>query len=269
MVAAAYSSGTPALGVGAGNCVTTVCESADLDESADKIVLSKTLDLAASCSSDNAVILFDSIHDAMLAKLQERGGYVLNDAEKAQLQAVLWTDGHINPKIVAQPAEVIAAEAGFAEALPEGTRFFIVPEVGFGSAYPFSGEKMSVTMTLYRAPDIDTAIELTNGIQAYQGMGHSCGIYSTNDEHIMKLAHATKTSRLLVNQPQAASNSGNLWNGLRQTFSLGCGSWGKTSICENINWEHLINVTWVSKNLATPKELRPDDVLFARIKGRF
>lgn len=155
----------------------------------------------------------------------------------------------------------------------------------------------------YRVPDIDAAIHMTNCIQNYQGMGHSCGIYSKNDDHILRLAHATKTSRVLVNQvshpgrefhgrpppyahrsvshltctrgsslvryqPQAASNSGNLWNGLRQTFSLGCGSWGGTSICDNINWRHLINETWVSRNLQTPKELPPDDVLFARIKGR-
>jgi len=266
MVSAAYSSGTPALGVGAGNCVTTVCESANLEEAADKIVLSKTLDLAASCSSDNAVLLFDSIADEMLAKLRARGGHVVSDDEKAKLQATIWVDGHLNAKVVAQPAETIASMAGFT--IPEGTRFFIVPEVGYGKEYPFSGEKMSVTMAMYRVPDIDAAIHMTNCIQAYQGMGHSCGIYSKKDEHVLRLAHATKTSRVLVNQPQAASNSGNLWNGLRQTFSLGCGSWGGTSICDNINWRHLINETWVSRNLPTPKELPPDDVLFARIRGR-
>jgi len=266
MVSAAYSSGTPALGVGAGNCVTTVCSSADLDEAADKIVLSKTLDLAASCSADNAVLLFDSIADEMLGKLQARGGYVLNANEKARLQSTLWVDSHLNPKVVAQSADFIAAAAGFA--IPDGTKFFIVPEVGYGKAYPFSGEKMSVTMALYRVPDIDAAIHMTNGIHTYQGMGHSCGIYTKNDDHVLRLAHATKTSRLLVNQPQAASNSGNLWNGLRQTFSLGCGSWGGTSICDNINWRHLINETWVSRNLPTPKELWPDEVLFKRIQGR-
>lgn len=267
MVTAAYSSGTPALGVGAGNCVTTVCTSANLDEAADKIVLSKTLDNAASCSADNAVLLMDSIHDDMLGKLQERGGYILTADDKAKLQGTLWVDGHLNPKIVAQSADFIAKEAGFA--IPEGTKFFIVPETNFGPAHPFSGEKMSVTMALYRIPDsIDAAIDYTNGIQAYQGMGHSCGIYTNKDDHVLKLAHATKTSRLLVNQPQAASNSGNLWNGLRQSFSLGCGSWGNTSICDNINWKHLVNETWVSKNLPTPKQLLPDDVLFARVKDR-
>jgi sulfoacetaldehyde dehydrogenase len=256
--------------VGAGNCVTTVDATADLEAAADKIVLSKTLDLAASCSSDNSVVLVGPIYDQMLGHLQARGGFVLSQADKGKLQNVLWpkwpSQGGLNPDLVAQPAETIAKAAGFE--IPEGTRFFIVHETGYGEAFPFSGEKMSVTMTLYTADDIDGAIELTNGIQSYQGQGHSCGIHSTCEESIMKLAHATKTSRLLVNQPQAASNSGNLWNGLRQTFSLGCGSWGSTSICDNINWRHLINETWVSKNLETPKELPPDEVLFKRIQGR-
>ena len=104
--------------------------------------------------------------------------------------------------------------------IPEGTQFYIVPENGWGKEHPFSGEKMSVIMALYKADNIDHAIELTNNIQAYQGQGHSCGIYSNSDDNIMRLANATKTSRVMVNQPQAASNSGNLWNGMRQTFSL-------------------------------------------------
>ncbi|WP_310467150.1 aldehyde dehydrogenase family protein, partial [Sphingomonas sp.] len=234
MVKAAYASGTPALGVGAGNAVITVDETADLDDAAEKIRLSKTLDMAASCSSDNSVLLVDAIHDQMLAKLVDKGGLVLDGDQKAKLQAALWVDGALNPKIVAQPPETIAAMAGFE--IPDGTKFFIVPETGTGPSYPFSGEKMTVTMTLYRVKDIDAAIAMTNRIQAYQGQGHSCGIYSTSDANILKLAEATRTCRVMVNQPQAASNSGNLWNGMRQTFSLGCGSWGATGTSNNINW---------------------------------
>lgn len=266
MVNAAYSSGTPALGVGVGNAVITVDDSANTDEAAEKIRISKTLDLAASCSSDNSVLLFDSVYDEMLEKLQEQGGYVVNAEEKQKLQNILWEDGHLSPKIVAQPAEKLAAMAGFD--LPEGKLFFIVPETGAGPDYPFSGEKLSVTMTLYRVKDIDEAIDLTNRIQAYQGQGHSCGIYSYNDEHILHFAEETKTSRVMVNQPQAASNSGNLWNGMRQTFSLGCGSWGGNGTNNNITWEDLINVTWVSKNLETPKELPSDEELFGDIIER-
>ncbi|MEW9856724.1 aldehyde dehydrogenase family protein [Novosphingobium sp. M1R2S20] len=261
MVKAAYSSGTPALGVGVGNAVITVDETADLDDAAEKILLSKTLDYAASCSSDNSVILLDAIYDSMLEKLKAKGGFIIEGENKTKLQNAIWEDGeHINAKVVAQSPQFIADYAGFQ--IPEGTAFFIVPEIGHGKEHPFSGEKMTVTMALYRAKDLDEAIDLTNAIQAYQGQGHSCGIYSTSDENIMKLAAHTKTSRVMVNQPQSASNSGNLWNGMRQTFSLGCGSWGGNATNNNVSWRDLINETWVSKPLPTPKALPTDEELF-------
>jgi len=267
MVNAAYSSGTPALGVGVGNAVITVDDSADLDEAAEKIRTSKTLDLAASCSSDNSVLVFESVYDALLEKLKSEGGYVVQGDDKAKLQGVIWEDGHLNPKIVAQHAQTICGKAGID--LPEGKTFLIVPETGAGPDYPFSGEKLTVTMAFYKVKDIDEAIALTNRIQAYQGQGHSCGIFSYNDDNIMKLALGTRTSRVMVNQPQAASNSGNLWNGMRQTFSLGCGSWGGNSINHNITWRDLINETWVSKPLAKTKEIPPDEVLFGTVMGKF
>jgi len=263
MVKAAYSSGTPALGVGVGNAVITVDDTADLDDAAEKILISKTLDFAASCSSDNSVILLDAIYDKMLAKLQEKGGLILDNEQKKKLQNAIWEDGeHINAKVVAQSPQFIANYAGFE--VPESTAFFIVPETGYGPDHKFSGEKMTVTMALYRARDIEEAIRLTNAIQAYQGQGHSCGIYSTSDENIMKLAMGTKTSRVMVNQPQSASNSGNLWNGMRQTFSLGCGSWGGNATNNNISWRDLINETWVSKPLVQPKVIPGDEELFGK-----
>ena len=264
MVTAAYSSGTPALGVGVGNAVITVDDTADLDDAATKIHMSKTLDLAASCSSDNSVILVDSIYEPMLERLKAKGGYLCNTEEKEKLRNTIWDDeGHLNTAIVAQPAQKIASMAGLD--VPETTEFYIVIEEGWGKDFPFSGEKLSVVMALYRASNIDHAIELTNNIQSYQGQGHSCGIYSNSDENIMKLADATRTSRVMVNQPQAASNSGNLWNGMRQTFSLGCGSWGGNGTNNNISWRDLINETWISKPLAQPKELASDEVLFGDV----
>lgn len=262
MVSAAYSSGTPALGVGVGNAVVTVDNTANLDEAADKIVISKTLDLAASCSADNSLLVFDEIYDQFLPKLQERGGYVLNEEDKAKLQNVIWVNGALNANIVAQPMETIAGIAGIE--VPEGSKFFIVKEQGVGKDFPFSGEKLCVTLTVYNVADLQGAIDMTNSIQAYQGQGHSCGIYSQNDNNILSLAHSTKTSRVMVNQPQAASNSGNLWNGMRQTFSLGCGSWGGNSVNHNITWRDLINETWVSKPLAKTKELPSDEELFGK-----
>ncbi|SMP83433.1 hypothetical protein SAMN06296065_1631, partial [Novosphingobium panipatense] len=263
MVKAAYSSGTPALGVGVGNAVVTVDDTADLDDAAAKILLSKTLDYAASCSSDNAVILLDAIYDTMLEKLKAKGGFIIEGENKAKLEKAIWEDGeHINAKVVAQSPQFIADYAGFA--IPEDTAFFIVPETGHGPDHKFSGEKMTVTMALYRAKDIDEAIRLTNAIQSYQGQGHSCGIYSQSDENITKLAMGTKTSRVMVNQPQSASNSGNVWNGMRQTFSLGCGSWGGNGTNNNVTWRDLINETWVSKPLAQHKVIPSDEALFGK-----
>ncbi|MDN3640961.1 aldehyde dehydrogenase family protein [Simiduia curdlanivorans] len=267
MVKAAYSSGKPALGVGAGNAVITVDDSADIADAAEKIRISKTLDLAASCSSDNSVIALASVYDELLDQLQAQGGYVVNEEEKQKLQAVIWEDDHINTRIVAQPASNIAGMAGFD--LPEGKSFFIVPETGAGADYPFSGEKMSVTMAFYKVANIDEAIKLTNEIQAYQGQGHSCGIYSHTQENIMKFGMETKTSRVMVNQPQAPSNSGNLWNGMRQTFSLGCGSWGGNGTNNNITWQDLINVTWISMPLAKTKVVPSDEQLFGTVMDKF
>lgn len=266
MVKAAYSSGTPALGVGAGNAVITVDETANLDEAAEKIRISKTLDLAASCSSDNSVIAVEAIHDQLLEKLVAEGGHIAAPGDYEKIASVLWEEGHLNAKAVVLPPQKLCAMAGVD--IPEDRTFIIMPETGVGSEHPYSGEKLSVIMAFYKVKNIDEAVALTNKIQAYQGMGHSCGIYSNSDENILKLASGTKTSRVMVNQPQAPSNSGNLWNGMRQTFSLGCGTWGGNSTNENINWRHLINVTWVSKPLATPKTLPDDEVLFAKVIGK-
>jgi sulfoacetaldehyde dehydrogenase len=263
MVSAAYSSGTPALGVGAGNAVITVDETADLDEAAEKIRISKTLDLAASCSSDNSVIAVEAIYDQLLEKLVAQGGYVIQPGDDEKIAAVLWEDGNLNAKAVVLKPQVLCHMAGVE--IPEDRKFIIVPETGVGAEHPYSGEKMSVIMAFYKVKDVDEAIALTNEIQAYQGMGHSCGIYSYNDDNILKLGMGTKTSRVMVNQPQAASNSGNLWNGMRQTFSLGCGTWGGNSTNENINWRHLVNITWISKPLATPKTLPADEELFGDV----
>ena len=266
MVQAAYSSGTPAYGVGAGNAVITVDETADLKEAAEKIRISKTLDLAASCSSDNSVVVVESVYDAMLDALIAEGGHLAVKGDYEKIASVLWKDGALNAKAVVLEPQVLCEMAGVD--IPEDRTFIIMPETGTGPDHPYSGEKLSVIMAFYKVKNIDEAIELTNKIQEYQGMGHSCGIYSYSNENIMKLAENTKTSRVMVNQAQSPSNSGNLHNGMRQTFSLGCGTWGGSITDENLYWRHLINVTWVSKNLDTPKVLPSDNTLFGAVMDR-
>lgn len=263
MVKAAYSSGKPALGVGAGNAVITVDDTANIKEAAEKIRISKTLDLAASCSADNSVVALESVYDELLEALIAEGGYLANHDDYRKIAAVLWEDGHLNAACVVKRPQVLAEMAGID--IPEDRKFIIMPETGIGPDHPYSGEKLSAIMAFYKVKDMDEAVKLTNEIQDYQGKGHSCGIYSNSDENILKLAMATKTSRVMVNQPQAPSNSGNLWNGMRQTFSLGCGTWGNNSTTENIYWRHLVNITYVSKPLDEPKVIPSDEELFGDV----
>ncbi len=260
MVRYAHCSGTPALGVGVGNACVVVDESADVPYAAECIRKSKTFDLAASCSSDNAVLAHQKIYDQLVRELQAQGGYVASDEEKVAIEGTLFRDGHLNPDVVVKPAVEICRLAGFE--IPGDRTFIIVREDGVGKSCPLSGEKLSVVMALYRISGIEHAIRLTNEIHSYQGQGHSAGIYTNVEEHAMRFGTDTKTSRIMVNQPQSLSNSGALWNGMRQTLSLGCGSWGGTSTSENVYWKHLVNITFISSPLANPKVLPSDDVLF-------
>jgi sulfoacetaldehyde dehydrogenase len=263
MVRHAHLSGTPALGVGQGNACIVVDASADLELAADGIARSKTFDLAASCSADNCVLAADAVHDALEAALERRGGHVLRTPRERELlrRALFDADGQLNAAAVVRAAPEIARLAGIE--LPSHKTFLIVPEQGVGREHPFSGEKLSVVLALYRVSGpVDAFIELTNRIQAYQGHGHSCGIYSTRRTDVLRFATETLTSRVMVNQPQALSNSGALWNGMRQTLSLGCGSWGRTATTDNVYWRHFVNITYVSWPLPAPKQLPSDEDLF-------
>lgn len=261
MVKAAYSSGTPAYGVGAGNAVVVVDETADLKDAANKIMSSKTFDFATSCSAENSLIIQESIYKDMVDALIAEGGYLANSEEKEKLQKAMWIDGHLNPKIIAQSPHVIANIAGLD--MPADRKFIMVEESGVGAAAPFSGEKLSVVMALYKYDSFDEAINRVNEITRFQGMGHSCGIHSFNEEHIMELAHKTKVSRMNVRQGHALANTGNWFNGLPFTTSLGCGSWGGNIVSENITWKHLINVTWVSRHFPPVKPT--DEELFGDV----
>jgi len=261
MVKAAYSSGTPAFGVGVGNCVHVVDETADLVDAADAIAVAKTFDHATSCLADNAVIAHDAIHDELLSLLLARGGYQCTPQQKQALQAAMWPDGGEIPTmaVIARPATRIAELAGFM--VPDGTRFLIVEEDGVGPAAPFSGEKLSVVLALYRyAGGIDSAVTLVNDITGYQGLGHTCGIHTGSDDAVAALAHGTRTARVLVNQ-NLNEGAGSPRNGLPFTLSLGCGTWGGTITTENINARHFVNLTWVSRPVA-PRAIDAD-TLFA------
>ncbi len=260
MVHSAYTSGTPAYGVGAGNAVTVVDDTQDMKEVADKIRRSKTFDQATSCSSENACLVQDTVYDTLMAALKAEGGYLVNADEKMKLQKAMWPDGHtLNREVVAQRAENIAKVAGIS--LPEGKSFFMVEETGIGADYPFSGEKLSVVTTVYKWSDFSRAVDMVNEITTYSGTGHSCGIHSSRRERVLELAERVKVSRVMVNQPQTLANSGAWINGMPTTLTLGCGTWGKNISSENITFKHLLNTTWVA--FPIPSRQPKDEDLFS------
>jgi len=245
VVKVAYSSGKPAYGVGAGNATVIVDESADLDDAAKKIFLGKTFDNATSCSAENNVIIHETIFDAMLSRLKSHGGYLVMGEERAKLKAAMWPDGtHLSGKIVAKSVKVIAGEAGIQ--IPEGTTFLMVLGEKIGPEDMFSAEKLSPVVTLWKYTDFGKAVQMVIDITAFSGYGHSCGIHSTNDAHILELGTKAKVSRMMVRQPQSYGNSGDWTNGMAFTMTLGCGTWGGNITTENVTYKHFMNVTWVA-----------------------
>ncbi|MGE4112210.1 MAG: aldehyde dehydrogenase family protein, partial [Burkholderiales bacterium] len=181
-VRAGYSSGTPALGVGAGNVAVIVDETADLDDAAQKIMRSKIFDNATSCSSENSVIIHAAVYDRMIAALARVGGALLTADEKTVLQQAMFPGGKLSPAVTAQSVKKICAVAGLARAELVNAKCLMVEETGTGKAAPFSGEKLSPVLTLYKERDFDHAFNTLRAIYDYQGNGHSCGIHTKNNE---------------------------------------------------------------------------------------
>ena len=254
MVKAAYSSGTPAYGVGVGNSVHVVDETADIEDAAKTIAVAKTFDYATSCLADNSVVAASNIYNELISALQSNGGYLCNAEEKNRLQNIMWpTKSAAIPavEIIAKSAHQIAALAEIS--IPDDCRFLIVEETGTGPDHPYSGEKLSVVLTLYRYDNsIEDSVKQVNAITEYQGHGHTCGIHSRSDEHIMALAMGTKTARVMVNQ-NLNEGAGSPRNGLPYTLSLSCGTWGGNITTENVNARHFINLTWVSRPVTARK----------------
>lgn len=258
MVKAAYSSGTPAYGVGAGNAVIIVDETAELKDAAEKIFLGKTFDNATSCSSENSIVLQETIYEDMLDKLRSFGGYLCDEDERKKLKSTMWPDGiHLNKAIVAQPVQKIANLAGVE--IPKGTKFLMVIGASEDDSDPFSKEKLSLVLTVWKYRNFDDAIALVEKITSKNGRGHSCGIHSTNESHILKLGLEANVSRIMVNQSQSLGNSGNFNNGMPFTLTLGCGTWGGNITTENISYKHMMNVTWLSRAI-DPISPREDDI---------
>ena len=240
-VRAGYSSGTPALGVGQGNVVTILDETADVTDAAEKIAKSKTFDNATSCSSENSVIVVRSKYKEALIALEQAGGLILDEIETQRVVNLHWQNGRMNTALLAKDINVIIDETKLAHRSDKNTRFLVLPTQEAGPDAIVSGEKMSQFLTLYLAEDFDHALKLAIKIQNYQGAGHSLGLHSKNDERAHQMAMSAKTCRVIVNQAHCFATGGFFNNGLPFSLSMGCGSWGGNSIDENLNWKHFIN----------------------------
>jgi sulfoacetaldehyde dehydrogenase len=264
MVRAAYSSGKPAYGVGAGNATMVIDETADIAEAARNTRLSKTSDNGSGCSADGNLLVEESIYDRFLEQLQLEGGYLVSDAEKELLHAAMWdSEGHRTSPTIARPAPVIASLAGFS--IPESKTFLIVKEDNIGKEYLFSSEKLSPVLSIFKYSGFETALAMVRQIYEVGGKGHSCGIYSFDDDHIHRLALVAPVSRMMVRQPQSKANAGAFNNGMPMTSSMGCGIWGGNITNENVALKHYMQVTWVSRPI--PEDRPRETELFGEFYG--
>jgi sulfoacetaldehyde dehydrogenase len=248
----AYSSGTPAIGVGAGNVAVMIAETADLDSAAEKICASKIFDNSTSCSSENSVTIVDAVYNDAIAALERAGGYMCSAEERQKIIDTLWVNGNLNRKVIAKDPDVLAEVVGLPEAAKKA-KFVMVEETGVGSDFPLSNEKLSLVLTVYRAADFTAAKARLAELLEYAGMGHSVGIHSNDNAEAQSLAEDLNVVRVLVNQAHTFGNGGSFTNGFEFTLSMGCGTWAGNSISENLNYRHFINITHLSTEIPEDK----------------
>lgn len=255
----AYSSGTPAIGVGAGNATVIIDETADLEAAALKIAASKTFDNATSCSSENVLVVIDAVKDAFAKELHKAGGRILDNASATKLKEALFQGGKLNRHMIAKDIGPFLEAAGVSVDDPESARFVVLPSVGIGDGHPESGEKLSLAVAMYTATDFNDATDIARKILGYQGAGHSIGLHTKDDSRAMQLGSSMPTCRVIVNQAHCFATGGSFNNGLPFSLSMGCGSWGGNSIDDNLNYKHFMNVSKVVRPIP-PNEPSLDSI---------
>ena len=274
-VRAAYASGTPAFGVGAGNVAGIVDETADVDLAAERVVRSKTFDNATSCSSENSLVIVQAARAAMLAALQARGAVMLDGAQKATLQALMWPEGKLSAAVIGKSAKEIAQRAAAQDAQGRAAwlaiaerdpRILMVAEDGVGHDHPFSGEKLSPVLAVYTARDFGDAAAIVARIYAYEGAGHSVGLHSARPERALALGLTLPVSRVMVDQAHCIATGGSFDNGLPFSLSMGCGTWGKNNFSDNMNYRHYLNITRVSRPI--PEKVPSEEEIFGAFFAR-
>ena len=267
MVHSAYSSGKPALGVGAGNVPAIIDDSADILMAVSSIIHSKTFDNGMICASEQSVIVLDKVYDQVRQEFADRGCYFLNEEEKEKLRAVILINGTLNAKIVGQSAVKIAQLAGIT--VPETTKILIGEVESVDISEPFAHEKLSPVLAMYRAKKFDEALDKAQRLLEDGGYGHTAAVYLSTRTETAKLdrfSRRMKACRILVNTPSAQGGIGDLYNfRLTPSLTLGCGSWGGNSVSENVGVRHLMNVKTVARRRENMLWFRaPEKVYFKK-----
>ncbi len=249
MVKAAYSSGKPALGVGAGNTPAVIDDSADVVLAVNSVIHSKTFDNGMICASEQSVIVLDKVYDGVKSEFMDRGCYFLNGKELNKVRKTIIVNGSLNAAVVGQSAYKIAALAGVK--VPEATKILIGEVESVDLSEEFAHEKLSPVLAMYRAADFEDALKKAEKLVEDGGLGHTSSIYinvSSDKEKLKKFQDRMKTCRILVNTPSSQGGIGDLYNfKLAPSLTLGCGSWGGNSVSENVGIKHLINIKTVAE----------------------
>ena len=246
MVNAAYSSGRPALGVGAGNVQCIIDEGYDYKEAVPKIIKGRSYDYGIICSAEQSVICPEKDFENILKEFEANGCYVVRDPEELEkVRGALFDDGKPNRHSVGQSCGKVAELAGIQ--IPEGTRAIVAVAEGTGLTDLLGGEKMAPVISAYPYSDLDDGIIIAAENLEKDGKGHSVSFHSDSEEHIAKVGESLCVSRFVINQCSANSAGGSYFNGLNPTNTLGCGSWGHNSISENLNYHHLMNVSRIAR----------------------
>ena len=240
----AAKSGTPAIGVGQGNVSVIVDETANLKDAVEKIKMSKIFDNATSCSSENNLIIVHKVYEEVINLMKLEGAALLTKEEKDLLEKTLWINGKLNREIIAKSANIIADKIKLNR--DKDFKILMVEEEGVGPDYLFSGEKLSPVLTVYKAKNFEHAKEIGQKILNYQGIGHSIGIHTNESKRVLKLGLELSVGRVIVNQAHTFATGGSFTNGLPFSLSMGCGTWQKNSIDNNLNYKHFMNITKIS-----------------------
>ncbi|WP_425449056.1 aldehyde dehydrogenase family protein [Dethiothermospora halolimnae] len=261
MVKAAYSSGKPAFGVGAGNVQVIVDRNIDFYDAASKIITGRSFDNGIICSGEQTIIAHEDDYEDVIKAFEDQGCYLVRDPEeKDKLRKTIFKGGHMNKDVVGQSTSKIAEMAGVN--IPKDTKIILLEADGIGEEDDLCREKMCPVMSTFIYKDIDEAINIAKTNLELEGNGHSAAVHSESLENIEKVGKSLCVSRLVVNAPSATTAGGSLTNGFSPTTTLGCGSWGNNSISENFTFKHLLNISRIGL-LQEDKEVPSDDEIWA------